>query len=146
MRALSPDSESEEGNYGGARAQTLTNKHRRRLQAAASGHGTPQMAEVRFSTRRAAKVSNYNEEEDLGLSEEDTEAATPAYYAYEDNTPAIDAILNHRLKDGVGKCCTAGCLHVADADCQTTDANSSDKHDFEFYVSEETFTLRSITC
>lgn len=75
------------------------------MQAVASGGDTPQLSEVRFSTRRAAKVANYNEDDGYGLSEEDdTENLTPNYYyAYEeDNSPAIDAILNHRLKEGAG--------------------------------------------
>lgn len=73
------------------------------MQAIASGSGTPQLSEVRFSSRRAAKVTNYNEaEDDLGLSEEDTED-TPNHYTYvEDNTPAIDVVLNHRLKEDAG--------------------------------------------
>ena len=61
------------------------------------------MSEVRFSSRRAAKVTNYAEEEDLGLSDEDTEM-TPNYYYTEDAGPAIDLVLNHRVKEGVGKC------------------------------------------
>ena len=73
------------------------------MQAIASGGDTPQLSEVRFSTRRAAKVATYNEDDDLGLSEEDTENMTPNYWTYvEDNTPAIDQVLNHRLKEGAG--------------------------------------------
>lgn len=74
------------------------------MQAIASGGGTPQLSEVRFSTRRAAKITNYNEEEDLGLSdEEDTENMTPSYWTYaEEESAAIDQVLNHRLKEGAG--------------------------------------------
>jgi chromodomain-helicase-DNA-binding protein 1 len=61
------------------------------------------MGEVRFSTRRAAKVATYNEEEDYGLSDEDTEMTPNGYYyEQEDLGPAIDVVLNHRLKDGAG--------------------------------------------
>lgn len=49
-------------------------------------------------------MTTYNEDDDLGLSEEDTENMTPNYWAYADDTsPAIDIVLNHRLKDGAGK-------------------------------------------
>lgn len=96
--------ESEDDTYGGQRGRTFAKKHRQKLQAIASGRDTPNLSEVRFSTRRAAKVATYNEDDDLGLSEEDTENMTPNYWTYvEDNTPAIDQVLNHRLKDGVGE-------------------------------------------
>lgn len=40
----------------------------------------------------------------MGLSDEDTENMTPNYWTYvDDTTPAIDQVLNYRLKDGVGK-------------------------------------------
>lgn len=96
-------SESEDDTYGGQRGRTFAKKQRQRLQAVASGRDTPNLSEVRFSTRRAAKVATYNEDDDLGLSEEDTENMTPNYWTYvEDNAPAIDQVLNHRLKEGAG--------------------------------------------
>lgn len=99
------ESESEVNDtYGGQRGRTFAKKHRRILQAAASGRDTPNLSEVRFSTRRAAKVTTYNEDEDLGLSEVDTENLTPNNWIYvDDNMPAIDQVLNHRVKDGAGK-------------------------------------------
>lgn len=97
------ESESEgDDTYGGERGRTFAKKHRRKMQAAASGRGTPQLSEVRFSTRRAAKVSNYNEEDDLGLSDEDTENMTPNYYYTVDDSPSIDQVLTHRLKQDAG--------------------------------------------
>ncbi len=94
---------SEDDTYGGERGRTFAKKHRQRLKAIASRGDTPNLSEVRFSTRRAAKVANYNEDDDLGLSEEDTENMTPNHWpAEEDHTPAIDSVLNHRLKDGAG--------------------------------------------
>lgn len=96
-------SESEDDTYGGQRGRTFRKKHRQLLQTAASGRDTPNLSEVRFSTRRAAKVATYNEEDDLGLSEEDTENMTPNYYYTEDAGPAIDQVLNHRLKEGAGE-------------------------------------------
>ncbi len=74
------------------------------LQVAASGRDTPNMGEVRFSSRRGAKVTTYNEDDGLNFSEEETDL-TPAYYlTYEDEGHAIDVVLNHRLKEGVGTC------------------------------------------
>lgn len=108
--ASTADSLSEQDDtYGGQRGRTFAKKHRQKMQAVASGNGTPQLGEVRFSTRRAAKVANYNEEDDLGLSDEDTENMTPNYWAYaeEDNAPAIDQVLNHRLKEEAGLYCRA---------------------------------------
>lgn len=98
----SAQDESEDDTYGGQRGRTFAKKHRKRLQAVASGGGTPDLSEVRFSSRRAAKVANYNEDDGLNLSEEDTENLTPAYWTYEDTGPAIDQVLNHRLKEGAG--------------------------------------------
>jgi chromodomain-helicase-DNA-binding protein 1 len=106
------------------------------MQAIASGGGTPQLSEVRFSTRRAAKVANYDEEQDLGISEEDdSETATPQYYYVEDDSPAIDQVLNHKLKEGVGKCCTARLIVQNTSDRAMTEASNSAKQDYEFYVS-----------
>lgn len=104
MQPDSISSESEEDDtYGGQRGRTFAKKHRQKLQAIASGSRTPQLGEVRFSTRRSAKIANYNEDDDLGLSDEDTENMTPNYWvAAEDDTAGIDQVLNHRLKEGAG--------------------------------------------
>jgi len=98
------ESQSEEDDtYGGQRGRTFAKKHRQRLHAATSGGGTPQLSEVRFSTRRAAKVTTYNEDDNLGLSDPESEDVTPSYqYTYEEDALAIDVVLNHRLKEGVG--------------------------------------------
>ena len=65
----------------------------------------PVHGEVRFSTRKAAKVSNYNEDDDDMFDEDETEMLTPSYWitGSEENTPAIDAILKHRLLDGISE-------------------------------------------
>lgn len=107
MESIHPSSrsDSEDDVYGGQRGRTIAKKQRSRLQAIASGRDTPNLSEVRFSTRRAAKVQTYNEDDGLGLSEDDAEDMTPNYWTYveEDNTPAIDQVLNHKLKEGSGK-------------------------------------------
>ncbi|KAJ6023151.1 hypothetical protein N7499_008473 [Penicillium canescens] len=112
-------SESDSDEYGGKSARA-SKARRRRLQQTNSYE--PSLNEVRFSTRTANKVSNYNEEddEDEAMFEEDPEDLAPNYWAetyVEDNRPAVDVVLNHRLKEGV--------------DPQTQDV---DRNDFEFCI------------
>ncbi|KAE8159981.1 SNF2 family N-terminal domain-containing protein [Aspergillus tamarii] len=113
--SFSEDSETSESEYGGSRARTSKAK-RRRQQASASA---PSHAEVRFSTRNAARVSTYNEDDDDSMFEEDPDELMQNYWvnAVEDDRPAVDIVLNHRLKAGV--------------DSSNTDL---DRHDFEFYI------------
>jgi chromodomain-helicase-DNA-binding protein 1 len=99
------DGSDEDDVYGGAKGRSFAKKHRRQKQASASGTGTPQLGEVRFSTRQAAKVTNYNEEDDYGLSEEDTENVTPNHWVVEQTGPSVDTVLNHRLVEGAGMLC-----------------------------------------
>ena len=91
-------SDSGSDAYGGRRGK-LTKKQKRRFLESGSNLA-PSHAELRFSTRRAGKVSNYNEDEDDEIfDEDDSEMLTPNNYAAEpDNTPAIDQVLNHRLR------------------------------------------------
>ena len=103
--AQSPsESESESDIYGGARNRGVSKKQRRRLLQSAAGLA-PTHAEVRFSTRKAAKVSNYNEDDGDMFSEDETDMLTTNYWATgaDENVPAIDAVLNHRLKDDISK-------------------------------------------
>jgi chromodomain-helicase-DNA-binding protein 1 len=104
--SIQPSSDEEQSDeddvYGGAKGRTFARKHRRQKQASASGAGTPQLGEVRFSTRQAAKVTNYNEEDDYGLSEEDTENVTANNWVPEQTGPSVDTVLNHRLIHGAG--------------------------------------------
>ncbi|OAP54532.1 hypothetical protein AYL99_10980 [Fonsecaea erecta] len=96
------DSDDDSDAYGGRRAKLSKKQRRRLLQSAESL--TPQHAEIRFSTRRAAKVSTYNEDDDDDMfEEEDPEMMTPNYWVngQDDNSPAIDIVLNHRLKADV---------------------------------------------
>ncbi|KAL4782970.1 SNF2 family N-terminal domain-containing protein [Aspergillus varians] len=110
--------ESGSDEYGGGRARASKAKRRRMLQA--SANNVPSHAEVRFSTRNAARVSNYNEEDDDdSMFEDGAEDLTPNYWvnAVEDDRPAIDVVLNHRPKAGVDP---------SDPDV--------DRHQFEFYI------------
>ncbi|KZZ86854.1 chromodomain helicase hrp3 [Ascosphaera apis ARSEF 7405] len=82
----------------------------------------PRHAEVRFSTRRANRVTNYAEDddEDEFLESEDEGMDATAEWAapaVDENIPAIDVILNHRLKEGI------------DPKDQEVD-----KDDYEFYI------------
>lgn len=106
IQPSSDEAGSEEDDvYGGAKGRSFARKHRRQKQASASGTGTPQVGEVRFSTRQAAKVTNYNEEDDYGLSEEDTQDVTPSNWVVEQAGPSVDTVLNHRLNEGAGMWC-----------------------------------------
>lgn len=114
---VSSFSESESDEYGGKRARA-NQARRRRLQAAGV---EPSLTEVRFSTRNASKVSNYNEDEDDEIFQEEADDLAPNYWAggYEEDTrPAVDVVLNHRLKDDA-------------ADTKNPDV---DRQDFEFYI------------
>ncbi|KIV88307.1 hypothetical protein PV10_08001 [Exophiala mesophila] len=95
-------SDGDSDAYGGRRARLSKKQRRRLLQSAESL--TPAHAEVRFSTRKAAKVSTYNEDDDDDMFDDnDPDTLTPSYWAngVEDNSPAIDIVLNHRLKPDV---------------------------------------------
>ncbi|CAG7942599.1 unnamed protein product [Penicillium nalgiovense] len=112
-------SESDSDEYGGKSARA-SKARRRRLQQTASYE--PSLNEVRFSTRTAKKVSNYNEddEEDEAMFEEDPEDLPPNYWVesyVEDTRPAVDVVLNHRLKEGIDP-----------------KANDLGRNDFEFCI------------
>ncbi|KAJ5893946.1 Chromodomain helicase hrp3 [Penicillium taxi] len=103
--------ESDSDEYGPKKAS-----RRRRVKEASTG---PSLTEVRFSTRNAARA-NYNEDEDDDIFEDDQDQLQPNYWAtdfVEDTRPAVDVVLNHRLKEGV------------DPKSPTVD-----RQDFEFYI------------
>ncbi|OAL50586.1 hypothetical protein IQ07DRAFT_587238 [Pyrenochaeta sp. DS3sAY3a] len=114
----SADSDSESDGYVGARRNIPTKKERQRQHLVAEGHLPPSQAEVRFSARRAAQVTNYNEDEE-DMFEEDEEEMTPNYWANatEETGPVIDKILDHRPKDGTDY-----------------DYHYASKHDFEYLI------------
>lgn len=87
--------------YGG-RHKKLSKKQRRRFLDSGDGL-SPAHAEVRFSTRRANKISTYNEDDEDPFAEDEPESLTPSYWANapEDSSPAIDIVLDHRLKADV---------------------------------------------
>lgn len=77
----------------------------------AEGRLPPSQAEVRFSARRGAQVTNYNEEGEDSFEEEEDEM-TPNYWATaeEDTGPIIDKILDHRPKEGTGTTTDSGVI------------------------------------
>lgn len=101
--ARSPsDSESDIDAYGGSRRALAAKKHQRRL-LQPTRDITPAHGEVRFSTRKAAKVSNYNEDDDDMFDDEADTLPQSWAAGMEENVPAIDVVLNHRLREGTSK-------------------------------------------
>lgn len=110
----SPISESDSDEYGGGRARASKAKRRRLLQSSAPTH-----AEVRFSTRNASRVSNYNEDDDDSMFEDDPDEVTQNYWVNDagDDRPAVDVVLNHRPREGMAP-----------------DDMDLDRNDYEFYI------------
>ena len=98
------ESDSESDIYGTSRRKANNKRHRRQQLPASSDSG-PAHGELRFSTRKAAKVSNYNED-DSDEFEEDMQ--TEVYWppAVDADVPAIDAVLNHRLRNDISRLST----------------------------------------
>ncbi|EGC42995.1 chromodomain helicase [Histoplasma capsulatum var. duboisii H88] len=99
-QSIDSTSNSDGDEYHGSRNRTSKTKRRRMAQ---SDNLIPTHAEIRFSTRRANRVSNYNEDDDDDEFEDESEMMTPGDWvtAVDDTTPAIDVVLNHRFKEGV---------------------------------------------
>lgn len=99
---IASPSDSESDAYGGARLKSKSKKNRRRQLE--SGMSPAAFGEKRWSNRRAAQVTAgaYQESD---AEEDDLETLdTPEQgwsYAAEDTSPYIDAVLQHRLQDGV---------------------------------------------
>ncbi|KAG4415896.1 hypothetical protein IFR04_010971 [Cadophora malorum] len=94
-------SDSDSDTYGGARARTATKKNRRRRLE--SGNLAPVYQEKRWNSRRAAQVTAGAYQESDAELEDESELMTPNHWPgdqVEDNTPYIDTVLKHRLKEG----------------------------------------------
>ncbi|KAK7531920.1 P-loop containing nucleoside triphosphate hydrolase protein [Phyllosticta citricarpa] len=115
----SPESESDSDAYVGGRRNALSKKQKKRQSMVAAGRAPPSQAEVRFSTRKAAKVMSYNEEEDDDIFSDESEDMTPNYWvnAEEDDSPTIDRVILHRQKEGI-----------------EGDMSHLNKHDFEYLI------------
>jgi chromodomain-helicase-DNA-binding protein 1 len=110
-RATGSDSESD--GYVNAKKNIPTRKERQRQLLVAEGRLPPSQAEVRFSARRTAQRTNYNEDGEDSFEEEEDET-TPNYWAVaeEDAGPIIDKILDHRPKEGSGNTTTCSAIRV----------------------------------
>ncbi|KAI9167016.1 Chromodomain helicase hrp3 [Paramyrothecium foliicola] len=101
--ALQPspnDSDSDSDTYGGARARSLQKKARQQREAQPS----VALAEKRWSSRRAAQQVQQGayEESDFEEDEDEAEIASAYYVAdYVDDSPYIEKVVRHRLRDGL---------------------------------------------
>ncbi|KAI4168548.1 MAG: hypothetical protein LQ343_006334 [Gyalolechia ehrenbergii] len=77
------------------RSTTTKRNHRRLVQSAAK---KPQHTDVRFSTRQAAKVSNYNEDDD-DMFDDEEDMQYEWVEAPDGIIPQVDIILKHRLRE-----------------------------------------------
>jgi chromodomain-helicase-DNA-binding protein 1 len=113
------DTDSESDVYGASRRKKSSKKSRRQSSQVESDSG-PAHGEVRFSTRKAARVSNYNEDDSDDFEEEEEEDTMMQNYwpaAVEEDVPAIDAILGHRTRSDVPQ-----------------DVANAGRDDFEYFV------------
>jgi chromodomain-helicase-DNA-binding protein 1 len=116
LRASTADSDSDSDNYGGARAKSLQKKARMQREA----QPDLALAEKRWSSRRAAQIQQgAYEESDVDEDEEDDddELGLASYTVdYVDDSPYIEKVVRHRLKDGLEL------------------SYNSTKNDFEYFI------------
>ena len=133
--AQSPsESESDIDAYGGSRRAAAKKNYRRSVQP--TRDITPAHGEVRFSTRKAAKVSNYNEDDD-DMFDDEADMVPQEYWTAgpEETVQAIDAVLNHRLRNDISQ--------QSDGEAAQSETNlpigkeitDPGRDDFEYYVS-----------
>ncbi|KAB5536493.1 CHD1-like protein [Coniochaeta sp. 2T2.1] len=108
-----PAADSDSDNYGGARAKSFQKKARRQQELQPS----QALAEKRWSSRRAAQVSAgmYQESENENEFEDDSEQAQNWVYQ-EDNSPYIEKVIRHEVKEGVEL------------------TPNATRHDFKYYI------------
>lgn len=107
------DSETSSRRRSLPRATATKRNHRRLVQ---SSTAKPQHTDVRFSTRQAAKVSNYNEDDD-DMFDDEEDMQYEWVDAADANAPQVDMILKHRLRTDTSK-----------------EASDLDKQDFDYFV------------
>lgn len=88
----------------GGRRSAVTKKQRRQQLQVAAGLAPPSQSEVRFSTRRANKVTNYNVDDDDEDDEEDGGQNPGYYYVAEEEANGIDVVLNHDMLEDRSRC------------------------------------------
>jgi chromodomain-helicase-DNA-binding protein 1 len=105
--------ESDSDTYGGARAKTFMKKARRQRET----QPATMYAEKRWSSRRAAQVQQGAYEESDVDDDEDMSELTPNYGVEAvDDTPYIERVVRHRLKEGLVL------------------SYEATRHDFEYYI------------
>ena len=79
-------------------------------------------------------MSNYNEDDD-DMFDDEADMLPQAYYTTaEDNSPGIDAVLNHRLRADTGRSSNTS-LPWLMAESETgTEITDPGRDDFEYYV------------
>ena len=132
--AQSPsESESDIDAYGGSRRAAPKKTHRRSVQP--TRDITPAHGEVRFSTRKAAKVSNYNEDDD-DMFDDEADMVPQGYWVAgpDENVPAIDAVLDHRLRKDTSQQ-DNGVLTGSETKIPAgKEATDTGRDDYEYYV------------
>ncbi|KAG0639820.1 chromodomain-helicase DNA-binding protein [Tuber brumale] len=92
----SGDSDDDEDDYGVRKASKSRGKRRRVVVSDA-----PSADGLRFSTRKAAKITNYNEDGDDDFEEEDDGAIAYECADLGADVGGIDSILDHRPREGI---------------------------------------------
>lgn len=102
-QSVASDSDSDIDPYSSSRHRIRGNKklQPRQFLKDASQDLTPNHSELRIPTRKAAKTTNYNEDDEDPF--EDDEDMGVQSWIIEDETPGIDIVLDHRLRDDTGK-------------------------------------------
>lgn len=95
------DSEEEYGAKRGPKKLKKQNKNKKKQSRRKAVVDFDEPAEVRFSTRRAAKITNYNEDDDD--DDEDSGFMQQLYPEEDTNATGIDLVLDHRPKGDLGK-------------------------------------------
>lgn len=109
------DSDSDSDTYGGARAKSQMKKARQKRES----QPALALAEKRWSSRRAAQQVQQGayEESDFEEDDEDAELVASNYVAdYVDDSPYVEKVVKHRLKDGIQL------------------MYDSSRHDFEYFI------------
>ncbi|KAI4193274.1 MAG: hypothetical protein LQ346_003969 [Caloplaca aetnensis] len=111
------DSGSEHSSPRRSRPRTDVPKKRHRRLVPSAAARPPVHVDVRFApTRQAAKVSNYNEDDD-DMFDDEEDMQYQWVDAPDGNIPQVDCILRHRLRTDTSK-----------------EASDLDKQDFDYYV------------
>ena len=103
LQSASSESDSDIDPYGPSHSRIRGNKklQPRRFLKDSSHDLTSNHSELRIPTRKAAKTTNYNEDDEDPF--EDDEDMGVQSWIIEDESPGIDIVLDHRLRDDIGK-------------------------------------------